>query len=331
MNNTTGKFLSCDWGTSSFRLRVVEIAELKIIADKESNMGIAVIFNRWQEHKEQNRLSFYLDIVRHHIDQIEQSLQISLQNVPLIISGMASSSLGMMELDYKALPFMPDGSDLNIKRISAPKNFQHDIYLISGVMNDHDVMRGEETQLIGCLTSLVGDQIIILPGTHSKHVFFKDGKIVDFKTYMTGEFFELLSRKSILSSSVQDDGNFEIHKNQLSFEKGLLDSQHSNLLNSAFHIRTNSLFKRLALQENYYYLSGLLIGEELKDLNNSSIRSIILIVNRLLEPIYKHAIEYLFPSRQLKIENVDRAIVYGQFKVYEFINLRHNFSDMNSK
>src|ERR1043165_88110 len=121
MNNTTGKFLSCDWGTSSFRLRVVEIADRKIIADKESNLGIAVTFNRWQEQKERNKLSFYLDIVRQYIDQIEQSLQISLQNVPLIISGMASSSLGMMELDYKALPFMPDGSDLNIQRISAPK------------------------------------------------------------------------------------------------------------------------------------------------------------------------------------------------------------------
>ncbi len=66
-------------------------------------------------------------------------------------------------------------------------------------------MRGEETQLIGCLKSGKQDGFFIFPGTHSKHVEVEDGMVKDFKTYMTGEFFELLSQKSILLNSVEEN------------------------------------------------------------------------------------------------------------------------------
>jgi 2-dehydro-3-deoxygalactonokinase len=126
-------------------------------------------------------------------------------------------------------------------------------------------MRGEESQMIGLaeyFTASLG--MAILPGTHSKHIFLQDECIVDFHTYMTGEFFALLSQHSILKNSlpvgkVQDvDWTY--------FEKGVQAAKQLSLLTASFHIRTNDLLHQLGPDQNYHYLSGLLIGSELKEL-----------------------------------------------------------------
>src|SRR5450432_1404958 len=121
---------------------------------------------------------------------------------------MASSTLGMVELPYKELPFLADGSDLRVETIYANGLFHHDVLLISGARTGDDVMRGEETQLVGCAlgagyATQAGEQVFIFPGTHSKHVVVREGRVIAFKTYMTGEFFELLSKKSILAGDVE--------------------------------------------------------------------------------------------------------------------------------
>lgn len=66
-------------------------------------------------------------------------------------------------------------------------------------------MRGEETQLIGCIQDddqTISDRMFILPGTHSKHILVRNQQITAFKTYMTGEISDLLSNKSILKNSL---------------------------------------------------------------------------------------------------------------------------------
>src|SRR5215216_1214665 len=101
------KFLSCDWGVSSFRLRVVETRSLTIIAEEKSDHGIAMSFELWKqsEKKEKLRLAFYFDVIREHIKILERKSGTSLDKLPLIVSGMASSSIGMINLPYKELPF----------------------------------------------------------------------------------------------------------------------------------------------------------------------------------------------------------------------------------
>lgn len=316
MNIRNSSFLSCDWGTSSFRLRWVNSESLSVLTEQSSNQGIVGVFRQWQQQSGQSRTSFYLGVVKRHIYQMEQRLKVSLQNIPLVISGMASSSLGIMELEYKDLPFATDGSDLKVYKISSSGDFPHEVLLISGVSTKHDVMRGEETQLIGCLDKNRGDQIVILPGTHSKHVFVRNGKVEGFKTYMTGECFELFASKSILYASVEKGGDINDLGNLTSFEKGLLDSQQFNLLHACFRVRTNVLLEKMDLQQNYYYLSGLLIGTELHDLIANETSSITLVSNDLLSVLYVLAIKYLLPDRNLKIENVDLAIVKGHFMMF---------------
>jgi len=314
------KFLSCDWGTSSFRLRLVELPGLRIIAESNSGNGIAMTFELWEqrEKSENTRLSFYFDIVRQHIEMLEKKSGISLNDLPLIISGMASSTIGIIELSYKSFPFSADGSDLITKIIEADDKFLHKTVIISGAKTDDDAIRGEETELAGCYNDDVDgqEQIFVFPGTHSKHITVRKDKAIAVKTYMTGEFFELLSKKSILSVSIEKGTGLLHKKNQQCFEKAVMDSVQSNLLHSCFLVRTNHLFARFTRQENYYYLSGLLIGTEMKELMNECPSNITLVSNPTLSPYYETAFNILNKGKSiLKIQNADDAIVRGQFKI----------------
>jgi len=313
------KFFSCDWGTSSFRLKLIEANTLGIIAAETSSCGISQTFELWRQskQKEESRISFYAGFIRDHIKIIEQKLNTPLDHLSVIISGMASSNIGVLELSYKKLPFAVDGSDLLTKHIKASASFPHDIFLISGACTNDDVMRGEETQLAGC-NSTDGKGIYIFPGTHSKHVFTENGFAVDCKTYMTGEFFELLSTKSILSSSVEHGNGLDNDGNLQSFGKGVSDGIQSNLLNSSFRVRTNILFNKHSKQENYYYLSGLLIGAELKELLHSDFPDITVVASREQWTYYEEAFHILRKSGSLAIpsfQNVEEATINGQWMI----------------
>lgn len=262
-------FLSCDWGTSAFRLRLVEREGLKILAEESSEEGNAATADLWKQAQQPagQRVAFYLAVVQRHLEKLATTVQASLDGVPLVISGMASSTLGLEELPYKPLPFAADGSDLATKTFAPTPDFKHETLLISGVKSDDDVMRGEEVQLVGCQFETTDEeQLFLHPGTHAKHVLIRHGQATALTTYMTGEFFALLSTKGILAASVEKGGALTEGQNQRWFEQGVRDSQQTNLLHNAFLVRTNDLFKKASKQENYYYLSGLLIGSECHDL-----------------------------------------------------------------
>ena len=307
------KFLSCDWGTSSLRIRLVSVPELQVLAEERSDEGIAATFNSWKEKNanEENRFEFYLYILKNRIKNLEQHLQSSLKNIPVIISGMASSTIGMMEMPYKSLPFNLDGSDLVTKKINKKAHFPNDIFIISGIRTENDVIRGEETQLAGCASTDEG--LFIFPGTHSKHILVKNGIALDFKTYMTGEFFDLIAGKSILASSVTKAPFRE--KSMQAFDEGVRDAD-LNLLHASFLVRTNQIFNRYSKEENYYYLSGLLIGSELKDLKHGDEENIFLIGTDELCSHYQRALQVIVAGRKIKIISADEATIKGQYKIF---------------
>ena len=308
-----GKMLSCDWGTSSFRLRLVDAETMELIAEETNSQGIAGIYGLWQKagKTETERFSFYYEIIVSSIKRIEQKITGSLDTIPLVISGMASSGIGMMELPYKETPFLTDGSDLEIKLIETDRK----IVLISGVRTENDVMRGEETKLVGSrLASAMGNHLFILPGTHPKHIKIRDAEVVGITTYMTGEYFDLLTTKSILSGSIESDGDLTIETNRQYFEKGVSDSMHANLLHNSFLVRTNTLFGKCNRQENYFYLSGLLIGTELKDLSGDTSAGITLLGDKKLNILYAAACKVLTISL-VGIADADDALIKGQVRI----------------
>lgn len=320
------EFLSCDWGTSSFRLNLVTKVDFSIILSESSDKGILGTFNTWKETlggQPETRLSFYLAIILENIDALEQQSGRSLAGIPVLISGMASSSIGMIPLPYQDLPFSIDGSGMLCQFLPKINDFKHDIFLISGARSLNDVMRGEETQLVGIIPetlSHTGDQLFIFPGTHSKHILVNNGSVTHFKTFMTGEFFDLLATKSILHAGIEKSGELETAMDIKYFEQAVKEGATTNLLNISFRVRTNALFDLLTPKQNYHYLSGLLIGAELGEiLQNDTIR-IYLCCGRHLKKYYETALEVLgmkdkvhtFPA-----EEVEKAALKGQYKIYE--------------
>jgi 2-dehydro-3-deoxygalactonokinase len=127
--------------------------------------------------------------------EIPHSLEIDIAKLPLVISGMAISSIGMINMPYENLPFSvtaSTGYESRYQQNGAP------ILLVTGVCSADDLMRGEETQMIGLYhtaelnNELPGNGIFVLPGTHSKHISVIDKSIVSIKTFITGELFHIL-------------------------------------------------------------------------------------------------------------------------------------------
>ncbi|MFT3935895.1 MAG: 2-dehydro-3-deoxygalactonokinase [Chitinophagaceae bacterium] len=314
------KILSCDWGTSSFRLRLVDVNDGHIIGELSSNQGIAQTHQQWiaEDGKEERRLYFYLQVLQQYSAALLEETGCSEDDIPLVISGMASASIGMHELAYANMPFQLNGKDLLVQTFEKTKEFPHKILLISGAKTANDVMRGEETQLIGCATDSISKrQLFIFPGTHSKHVTVEEGKAISLETFMTGEFFELLSAKSLLVNSVAKSGDIQEPENKEAFAKGIAASSNSTLLHNSFLVRTNQLFNRFSKTANYYYLSGLLIGEELNQLSKNKIDKITIVGEGKLVGNYKAALSLLNIDAPIETIDAATATVKGQLTIYK--------------
>ena len=307
-------FISVDWGTTNLRLRLVAVPSLEIIEEVISPKGIKTIYNEWLEfggEKEDYFLIFLKSQLALFIIEITADIQI-------VMSGMASSSIGLRELPYANLPFKTNGKSLLVAPIQT-NFFPNSIQLISGVKSDSDVIRGEEVEIIGLVNA--DDEknkvIFITPGTHSKHVVCDQGVITNFFTFMTGEIFSVISEHTILKASLEKT-NFDATV-LASFEQGVLKAmQGGSLLNTLFKVRTNTLFKEKTNIENYYYLSGLLIGEELQTLATIECDYIKLCAGGKLFELYHKAISILGLASKTKIIEaavVDTAVVYGQWNI----------------
>jgi 2-dehydro-3-deoxygalactonokinase len=137
---------------------------------------------------------------------------------------------------------------------------------------------------------------------------------------MTGEFFELLSSKSILANCVEKTGWADHEENRIGFELGVMDSQQANLLQSVFWTRTNDLFGKLSKEENYFYLSGLLIGNEISELDSQGSLPVTVVSDNFLGPLYEEALRIPKKNgdkRSFKRVDADLSLIKGQYKIYK--------------
>ncbi len=315
------QMLSCDWGTTSFRLRLIDTASGAVIDESVSHEGIRSVYNAWIKAgaAENGRRAFYLAVIDRHIKALARQQPAMQKQLPVIISGMASSTIGITELPYTSVPFFTDGRDMLVEKIEKTDYFMHEAGIISGACTDTDVMRGEETQLVGCASdSHTAKQLFIFPGTHSKHVTTAGGRATDITTYMTGELFNLLSEQSILSASVQSGGEVD-EETKSAFRKGVAAGQGQCLSHSLFLVRTNQLFQQFSKQANYYYLSGLLIGSELEALLAKPVDTITLSGEKKLLDNYLAAFDILGIHAAVKIMDAATATIRGQLAIYRRI------------
>lgn len=311
------RFIGCDWGTSSLRLRLVDVSTGDVGAEIRTDCGIKRALQRWQREGG-DRLEVYARILQEHIDALARETASLPENLPVVLSGMSSSSIGMLELPYAPLPFSLCGEDAVFQPLFSPV-LSRTILLVSGVRSRDDVMRGEETQLLGLwrlLPDPPGEAVVIMPGTHSKHVFVQQGAVRRFRTFMTGEMFDVLMEHTVLGQSVE--------RGPLSgeacgsFQEGVLAATDRPLLNALFRVRTHSLFGDKDHASNFWFLSGLLIGSELSTLRDDAQFPLVLAADPALATPYQVALDVLdLPQRAtvLVAEQLDRCAPLGQAAV----------------
>ena len=136
-------------------------------------------------------------------------------------------------------------------------------YCVRSASGQPDVMRGEETQLLGAHGLGHSDGWFVLPGTHSKWVELRAGRVAQLRTYMTGELFDLLGHHGTLAAAA---GSAEAPWDEAAFAQGVQAAQGGGALShQLFGCRARVVSGDMAAPSSRAYLSGLLIGTELHD------------------------------------------------------------------
>jgi 2-dehydro-3-deoxygalactonokinase len=303
-----GEFLSCDWGTSSFRLRRIRDGE--IVHEFQDKTGCKVLHDQAVNSGE-DRCTLYQGFLRRVLSEWPASQQ----TVPLVISGMASSSIGWIELPYARAPLNLNARNLRYERMTWNKpGWLGETYLISGVATETEIMRGEETEAIGLLDSARGaiPSILVLPGTHSKHLFIANGQIENFCTYMTGELFDVLTRHSILKATVDCSTLFAAKpEDSKAFDAGVRQGAEVGLGASLFQARARAVLKQISATENAWFLSGVLIGAEIADSSRRFPKKRFLLGGtKALRELYAKAMHSLdtWSWHQFDESRVDKAV-----------------------
>ena len=185
---------------------------------------------------------------------------------PAIACGMVGSRQGWVEAPY--LPTPAGLAELAGSLVQVETGLGT-LRLVPGLLEAGDpafpdVMRGEETQAVGAMRRLGGDAILVLPGTHSKWARLAGHRLTGFETLMTGEVYALLSKHSILGRGVADAPEGSAELRDAAFARGVLAAQDRGALARLFSSRALMLTGAIEPSAVLDYLSGLLIGEELR-------------------------------------------------------------------
>jgi 2-dehydro-3-deoxygalactonokinase len=256
-------FISCDWGSSSFRLRAVEGATGQILAERRSAAGSSSLLPPGSAAGE--RAAAFARHLQAEIAALDPAG--AWAACPVVASGMVTSAHGWLELPYARtpLPLAAGALTTTMARLSDGR----EVRLISGLSDGEDVMRGEECELLGLSawagwrTALPdGDGLVILPGTHCKHVRLEAGHVCGFRTYMTGELYALLRQHSVLRHSLPAASAAAPPVDGAALRAGALLVRDLGLAAALFRVRTAALLHGLAPAAADAFLNGILIGAE---------------------------------------------------------------------
>lgn len=276
---TEPAFVAVDWGTSSFRLWLVDRTG-DVLAERRSDEGMMAAAK-----------TGFPGVLQSHLAAVRAP-----EHVPVLVCGMAGAKTGWVEAGYVDTP-APLSAIL--KQAARVPGEARDIRILPGIAQRDtkapDVMRGEETQLLGALgLDAAGEALVCMPGTHSKWVRVKNGTVEHFSTFMTGELFSVVSRETILALAVAGaDGAEDVASFKAAVKAGYeAPAFAANLL---FGARSRQLLFGGTPAAARETLSGTLIGVELAAGLSGSVpkAGITLIASGRLAMLYRLAFDAL--------------------------------------
>jgi 2-dehydro-3-deoxygalactonokinase len=235
-------FIAVDWGTTN--RRAYRLAADGAVEDRmEDEQGI-------------------LSVPAGGFPAAVEETRARLGDRPLLLAGMVGSNRGWEEAPYVPCPAGLPELAAALKWVEPER-----VAIVPGVSfslgDAADVMRGEEVQLLGAYGDglIPADAIVCHPGTHNKWVRIEDGRIVSFRTVMTGEMFSLLAKHSILSDMLSGEEVAPGAAFDAGVQAGLKGGP---LTGELFSIRARVLLGKARREDAASYTSGLLIGTDVR-------------------------------------------------------------------
>ena len=282
-----------DWGTTSLRAYRLDPMGRTVDA-RSAPAGILSVEN-----------GKFADVLEQHAGD-----WIAAGETQIVMSGMIGSRQGWIEVPYTACPAGLDEIAAGMRKVAWPHG---EAWIAPGITcrddaGIPDVIRGEETQILGSLDHLgAGRHTICLPGTHSKWVEVENSRITQFSTHMTGEAFAVFKGHSILGRMMKDDVT-----DRNAFAEGVRRSADAGgMLHHLFGVRSRGLFGELQDTSSASYLSGLLIGHEIHTAPHTG-GTVHLLCSPQLAEIYRQA----FDAVGLESSTLDsNAVTHGLFRL----------------
>ena len=294
------RYLAADWGSTNLRLWLVDDG----IAVKSAASPFGITRMQGQSFPAV-------------LQGLMQQMQISPSEVSRIyIAGMAGSNVGWRQADYLSCPISLNA--LSTSLTSVDPGWPAQAGIIPGVCvpgpDNADVMRGEETQLLGALQD-AATALFILPGTHSKWALVHNDIIHSFTTVMTGELFDVLRHHSLLGRGLPD-----APPHAASFDNGVRAGlAASDTMTELFSVRARYILRHLPQEQVSDYLSGLLIGSEVRDMRKrfdiSETMPITLVGSAALFTRYARALQ--LAGIPFATQDADTAILNGIRKIHD--------------
>jgi 2-dehydro-3-deoxygalactonokinase len=235
-----------DWGTSSFRLWLIG-EDGTVLAQSRSTEGMGTL-DPFQ----------FGPILETHLSKLKAPA-----GLPVVICGMAGARQGWMEARYCDLP--ASLSSLAAAAVQVPGT-PRQVRIVPGLAQREaaapDVMRGEETQLLGAFDGLQENVTACMPGTHSKWVRIENGQVRHFQTFMTGELYAAIRHHTILHYAGSDGGEAADGAIFTAAVRKALDAPQA-LSAHLFAIRAGELLGFNKPHGADEAISGLLIGSEI--------------------------------------------------------------------
>jgi 2-dehydro-3-deoxygalactonokinase len=292
-------FVAVDWGTTSFRLWLLSKTG-DVLGERRNAEGMTTAMN-----------TGFQNVLEAHLDALQAPA-----DLPVIVCGMAGARQGWVEAGYIDVPCSLQSV---LSGATIVPGVSRDIRILPGIAQRDlavpDVMRGEETQLLGALSEnfAEGTQLVCMPGTHSKWVNVDSLTVTGFSTFMTGELFDVISKHSILSHAIAGAEAFD--GSNESFLAALHDAVANPQMasNRLFTARSGQLLHGLSSTDAKAKLSGIMLGLEIAGAQSTAPKgaSVVLIASGALGALYQQAFDKL--NITYSIIDADVAVRKGLF------------------
>jgi len=240
--------IAINWGTSNFRAWKLD-AGGKVEDERSSGRGAMSV----------SPVGFHDALIAEVGDWV------SAGETRVLMSGMVGARNGWKEAPYVPVPASLGQIVKAVTRVPIDSSNSVDVRIVPGLIGCDEngipeVMRGEETEIFGSGVEAAVPNHVCLPGTHTKWVRVEGETVAGFSTSMTGDLFKAIREGTILRASTQQEAS-----DTDAFLLGVARSkQDGELAHHLFGVRTLVLTGAMKEHSASSYLSGIMIGHEVK-------------------------------------------------------------------